>query len=305
MRRRGLEMRAATASALAALFAFGASNAAAEGATALIADPAAYLAAAPENAPPAPGPDGLPDGRIAQNPGGDIRAAWFAEPTTRYAHAILGDAIEAGALVIETASGERLRHVLDDDHVFEDRTPHLTDLDGDGRIEALAIKASNRLGAAVAVYGVRNGVLSEIAVGPFIGRANRWLNIAGIADFLGEGDLQIAYVQTPHIGGTLRLFRYRGGALEQATELFGFSNHAIGAREQRLSAVADIDGDGLPELAAPDERRRSLKLVSFKTGAAVVVGRAYTPAPIEGPVLFRDGGFEMALTDGTVARVTF
>src|ERR1041385_4838195 len=52
-------------------------------------------------------PEGaLPDGRVA--PGrNDIARAWLAEPTDRYDHGILGDKIEAGALIIETRDGRR------------------------------------------------------------------------------------------------------------------------------------------------------------------------------------------------------
>ena len=46
-------------------------------------------------------PDGaLPDGRIALGTR-DIARTWFAEPTDAYDHGILGDKIEASALVIE------------------------------------------------------------------------------------------------------------------------------------------------------------------------------------------------------------
>ena len=49
-------------------------------------------------------PDGaLPDAKVATGKG-DIARAWLAEPTTCYDHGILGDEIEAGSLVIETAT---------------------------------------------------------------------------------------------------------------------------------------------------------------------------------------------------------
>ena len=65
-------------------------------------------------------PDGaLPDGKVATGKG-EIARAWLAEPTTRYDHGILGDKIEAGALVIETRDGKRQTVRLKDDAVFED-----------------------------------------------------------------------------------------------------------------------------------------------------------------------------------------
>jgi hypothetical protein len=53
------------------------------------------------SAPPRQRPlrGGLPDGWIARAPEPGIVEAWYDEPTGRYDHAILGDAVEAGALV--------------------------------------------------------------------------------------------------------------------------------------------------------------------------------------------------------------
>jgi hypothetical protein len=112
-------------------------------------------------------------------------------------------------LRVRLAGGTPERVVLPDSEVFEDRTPRLADLDGDGRTEIITIRASLRQGGSVAVYGVRGEQIVELGATPFIGRSNRWLNIAGIADFLGRGDLQIAFVETPHIGGTLKLATFR------------------------------------------------------------------------------------------------
>ncbi|MCR9255397.1 MAG: hypothetical protein NXI16_04800 [Alphaproteobacteria bacterium] len=256
----------------------------------------------------APAPNGLPDGSIARHAGGDIRAAWYEAPTNRYRHAILGDGIEAGVLAVETADGRVLRHVLDDLHVFEDRTPRLADLDGDGRVEVIAIRASLVEGGALAVYGVDGDTLVERAVAGSIGRANRWLNIAGIDDFLGAGDRQIAYVKTPHIGGTLYVYRFQDGQLSRVGSLYGFSNHAIGAREQRLSAVADINGDGNADLAVPSADRRDLRLVGFVDGALTEFAAIKLPARVETAILTEGSGpglaFLVGLSDGAIYRIS-
>ncbi|GGB36530.1 hypothetical protein GCM10011316_05860 [Roseibium aquae] len=215
-----------------------------------------------------PAPNGLPDGAVAQTLSGDIREAWYIEPTGRYGHAILGDGIEAGGLSVKTASGEVMRFVLPDTDVFEDRTPRLADLDGDGRTEVVTIKASVRLGGSVTVYGLRDGTLRELGTTGYIGRANRWLNIAGIDDYLQLGRKQIAYVQTPHIGGTLFLYDFDGSGLTRLVSKTGFSNHAIGSREMDLSATLDATGDGIPDLLLPTDGLRVLKLLSFASGQA-------------------------------------
>ena len=150
-------------------------------------------------------PDGLPDGLIATHKGGDIASAWYASPTERYAHGILGDAIEAGSLHVETQAGKRLSLVLPRSEVFEDRYPRLADLDGNGTVEIITIRSSLTRGASVTVYGLEGETIAEKATTGFYGRKNRWLNIAGIAPFLGIAGNEIAFVQTPHIGGDLHL----------------------------------------------------------------------------------------------------
>ena len=54
-------------------------------------------------------PDGLPDGLVARADGSaDIAAAWYVDPTRRYRHGILGDAVEAAGLRVETRDGRLL-----------------------------------------------------------------------------------------------------------------------------------------------------------------------------------------------------
>ncbi|MEZ5810728.1 MAG: hypothetical protein R3D45_04860 [Rhizobiaceae bacterium] len=207
--------------------------------------------------------DGLPDGRIAIAPVGDIRHAWYGRPTSRYDHGVLGDAIEAGSLIAETADGRRHEFVLDPSYVFEDLTPRLADLDGDGRNEIVAIRTSLDRGAAIAVYGVVGGALVERAATDEIGRSHRWLNIAGIADYTGSGRLAIAWVETPHIGGILRMGEFANGKIQVLPRRYeGFSNHFIGSRELNLSVTDDFDGDGVADLALPSANRRALVIVA-------------------------------------------
>lgn len=252
-------------------------------------------------------PDGLPDGRIARTSDGDIRAAWYVAPTRRYGHGILGDAVEAGGLRVQTAGGETLALDLPESEVFEDRTPRLADLDGDGRVEVVTLRASLTAGGSVTVYGIEGGALVERGTTGFIGRANRWLNVAGIADFLGEGGLQIAYVQTPHIGGTLLVYRLDAGGLSKVAALYGFSNHVIGATEQRLSGVADVDGDGLADLALPSADRKTLRMVSIDLDGIREIANVPLPARVDKAILAEGSGgglrFVLGLDDGSVVAV--
>jgi len=211
--------------------------------------------------PPVP-PKGLPDGRIA--PGAkDIARAWLAEPTRRYGHGVLGDAVEAASLVIERRSGSTETVRSGSDAVFEDLEPRIADLDGDGREEVVVVKSYLKRGSALAVIGTRSGKAAVLAETPAIGTPNRWLNPAGIADFDGNGATDIAVVIMPHAVGRLELWSLRNG-LSKTRAIGNTSNHVIGSRALRMSAVAVFNGDGIADLAIPSFDRRHLRLIGFK-----------------------------------------
>ncbi len=207
---------------------------------------------------------GLPDGYLAiAEAGSDVTSAWYTKPTTRYSHGILGDAIEGGSLVVKTTKGKVLEFVLPDNQVFEDITPRLVDLGTTGNQNIITILSDIKLGASLAVFGVVSDKLSLIAQTPYIGRTNRWRNIAGFGDFDGDGKTQIAEVVTPHIGGVLQFWTWDKNKLLLSGEMSGFSNHFIGSREQELSTLEDFDDDGVSDLALPSADRKSLRLMKF------------------------------------------
>ncbi len=258
-------------------------------------------------------PDGLPDGEVALQEDADIFAAWYTKPTKRYEHGILGDAIEAGELTVEIDSGETLTYSLPDNQVFEDRTPRLADLDGFGQTEIITILSDVKKGSAIAVFGVRKGKLELVEQTPYIGRTNRWLNIAGIEDFDGDGKTQIAAVWTPHIGGTLKYWTWSKGKLTLSGEARGFSNHFIGSREQGLSVVDDFNGDGVADLALPSADRRSVRIMTFKgpaRGTKVLeeFARIPLPARIDKAMSSRFENDKMTITvgleDGSVHEIS-
>lgn len=233
-------------------------------------------------------PRGLPDGHVATNRRGDIAKAWYEKPTKRYRHGILGDGIEAAVLAVQTRNGSIVRVELPTREVFEDRTPRLVMLDRSGKSRVVTILSDKGRGASLAIYSLVNGKLKKVGQTPFIGRTNRWRNIAGIADYNGDGRTDIAEVVTPHIGGTLRFWTWTGSRLIELAQSYGFSNHAIGYREQRLSATADFNGDGRLDLALPDVSRRQLILIGFdkKSGGKKLskLATIRLPARISGAV---------------------
>ncbi len=141
--------------------------------------PGGKLALAPVAPPevvPVPS-DIIPHAKVIEG-GRNIRAAWLAGPTKRYSHGVLGDAVEASALKVELADGAIVSLELGEESVFEDLTPRIADLDGDGRDEIIVVRSYPGRGAAVAVYRLTGRALFLQAESDPIGQAFRWLNPA-------------------------------------------------------------------------------------------------------------------------------
>ncbi len=194
---------------------------------------------------------GPPDATVASAAGQGIARAWFTDATRRYGHAILGDDIEAGGLYASADSEQPCQYsvILEEDSVFEDVTPRIADVTGDGRNDVIVIETREDAGASLAVYGLNDqGEFTKLVATPYIGRAYRWLAPAGIADFNGDGVDDVAFVQTPHIGGILRVWSFKNNVAEQLAVRAGFSNHRIG---ERTIAGGLRECDGQLELVLP------------------------------------------------------
>ncbi len=212
----------------------------------------------------------LPDGELT--PGCDrIGSAWLYGPTKRYNHAILGDAVEASGFALQFRDGGSATFELGSDSVFEDLRVRLVDLNGDQQDELLVIRSYLDGGAALAVYGLEEEAIVPLGETTAIGLSHRWLNPAGAADFDGDGDIEIAYVETPHIGGMLRFISLTPDGVREEQALHGFSNHAIGSRELDMAAVIDWNSDGVFDLAVPDASRSRLQIVSVAEGKVKVI----------------------------------
>jgi hypothetical protein len=113
----------------------------------------------------------------------DIRAVLFVATTTRYQYGVLGDVIEVGTLAVEQVDRNRVLFELDEGSVFEDLTPRLYDIDADKNDEVVVVRFYLHSGAALSIFGLRDGALIQIAEEKPIGRPFRWLNPLSAADF--------------------------------------------------------------------------------------------------------------------------
>lgn len=167
---------------------------------------------------------------VAGSAQAEILSAQYVDPTDIYGHG----AIEGGeyaALEVTTDLG--VQRITWQGAVYEDTTPRLVDLDGDGNPEVVTVLSGFQVGASIQIFGERDGRVSPLAQTAPIGRSNRWLAIAGIADLDGDGVQEIAYVDRPHLAKTLRVISVqRVGDAWHLTDVAareGLTNHKLGA----------------------------------------------------------------------------
>lgn len=206
-----------------------------------------------------------------------IVAADYTQPTERYPHGVLGDNIEHAGLRVTLSDGRALEAVWREKVVFEDTAPRLVDLDGDGAAEVIVVESHETQGARLAIWGLdAGGNLVEKAFTPFIGSAFRWLAVAGAADMDGDGIVEIAYVDRPHLAKQLKVWRYvpqgdGAASLELIATKDGLTNHQIG--ETDIGGGMRVCADGVDVITASADWARVMatrleggKLVSRDMG---------------------------------------
>lgn len=173
-----------------------------------------------------------------------LSRAELVEPTPRYDHAVLGDALEWGAMRLQGPGGAVVVR-LPETRVFEDVAARIIRLE-DGTDAVLVVETDLQLGASVVLYDAAG---DKIAATDFIGQPRRWYAPAGAADFNGDGRVDIAYVDRPHLQKELVFARRDGSKLVEFARQPGLTNHRIG--DSIISSAVRDCGQGA-EVILPD-----------------------------------------------------
>lgn len=160
----------------------------------------------------------------------EIAGAAYVEPTDAYGHGALKGGEYAGLeITYDDGTTNEIRFT---GAVYEDTAPRLVDLDGDGGPEVIAVMSGFDVGAMVQVVDFDGEWARPVGNSPAIGQRHRWLAVAGVADFNGDGRWEVAYVDRPHLARTLRLLTVEMGAegvrFTPLAQAEGLSNHLIG-----------------------------------------------------------------------------
>jgi hypothetical protein len=203
-----------------------------------------------------------------------ITSATYADPTDRYPHGVLGTTTTYAALDVTLADGSHQLAGWAPGMVFEDTAPRLVDLDGDGAPEVITVESADTKGARLAVWGLNEaGQLTSRAFTPFLGMRFRWLAVAGAADLDGDGLIEIAYVDRPHLAKVLRILRYRQidaktAQLEPVAAVPDLTNHSFGD-PQIFGGIRDCDG--LPAVVTTSADGLRIMATTLQGGRAVTV----------------------------------
>ncbi len=204
----------------------------------------------------------LPDARII-GAGSDRWLLLSGTDDQRYRHGVLGDSIEATQLLM-ISTFPHLRTLWSVDlpapEVIEGIAPLWADLDGQPGQEVIVTLSDPESGGQIGVFDERG---QELIRGPGFGQGNRWRHPIAVAPLGPDGEVELAVVRTPHIGGVAEFYQWpdpseNDSQLAIVARQPGFTSHVIGSRNLDMGVAGDFNGDAQPELVLPSQDLRSL-----------------------------------------------
>ena len=242
-----------------------------------------------------------PDARLVMNRVGQV--AFYANATDqRYVHGIMGDSLEGATLLVlevrDSQLGILARVDLPGEQVFEGIAPFWADIDGDGREDLVTTVADGTFGARLRLYLWDGNQIRQEVDGPAIGRGKRWRHQLTAGPFGPAGEIEVADIVTPHIGGTVQFLRLEKGALPVKASYDGVTSHLIGSRNLDQTAAGDFNGDDRPEVLVMDRSRAQVVAVQHEAEGAREIWRLGAGAEITSnfaPVELLDQGLALAV----------
>lgn len=199
----------------------------------------------------------------------DITSARYIEPTDVYGHGAVAGG-EYAQMRVALSDGTE-RNVSFKKSIFEDTAPRLHDFDGDGVPEIVTVVSGFATGAWVQVWSLNaSGALIPAKSNAPIGQRHRWLAIAGIADFDGDGVDDIAYIDRPHLTKELVILPVDlagSGMLDASARLAGLTNHHLGSAEIE-GGIRDCSGH-VPVIVTANADWSQVMETRFENGALV------------------------------------
>jgi hypothetical protein len=207
---------------------------------------------------------------------------------TRYAHGVLGDAVEATRVLwLERHSLQTMRELtLPPPHVLEDIAPR--PVAWQGRQALMTVRSGPEGGqlALVASDPAAPGRLRLAALGAPLGTRHRWM--APTTD-----GRRLLAVHTPHLGGRLHVYAADGERLVGREVATGLSNHRLGARQLDTGVWLGR------WLVLPDQAGTQLIVLDGDQDFRVAA-RLPVPAPVASSVALAGDLAAFRLADGRV-----
>ncbi|HKV00356.1 MAG TPA: VCBS repeat-containing protein [Vineibacter sp.] len=211
----------------------------------------------------------------------DVR---LADRARRAGNGIFGERWEYRSLRLRQLTGDNVVSWVDHevelplDEMFEDRVVRHVDQPGAPSADScgtgfLVIRSHVRQGAALALYALSPSGLESRAVSEPLGERERWRDVIGVADVVGDGRRRIVEVAEPHRMGRLQIDDIRAGRIEPEATLDGYTTHRLGSGRQGVGALLDVTGDGVTDIVVPTSDWKCLAVVTARQGVLREVGR--------------------------------